>query len=94
MIPAAALTVRIDFSKTKRPDQYLVEIEPEGGSKVGSWGGSGQVDPEGVIKFTQIPPGKYVVSGKPNPSSAGEQTAPVLLELVGGKTTEHTIVAK
>ncbi len=94
MQPAAALTVTVDFSKRKRPEQYLVEIEPEGGSKVGSWGGSAQVDADGVVKFTQIPPGKYVVSGKPNPTREGEQTAPVLLTLPAGKTTEHTIVPK
>lgn len=38
-----------------------VHVEPEGGSKVGTWGGSKHVSADGSFAFDGVPPGKYVV---------------------------------
>lgn len=94
MTPAAQVKVTVDFSKSMRPDGYIVEIKPEGGEKIGSWGGAGNLNAEGVIEFKNVPPGRYVLTGRPNPGSESQQTTPQTVELTGGKTTEVTLIAK
>lgn len=94
MQPAAALVVRVNFSATKRPDGYLVHVEPQGGEQVGKWSGSANIDEKNQFTFEQIPPGEYVITGRPNPGSDTEQTTPLIVELKGGKTVEVTIKAK
>jgi hypothetical protein len=93
MIKSARLRVRIDFGGKARPEGYLVQIEPEGGSAVGTWGGSGNIDAHNEISFAAIPPGRYVLHGQPNPSSGNQQTKPLTIELKGGRLTEITISA-
>jgi hypothetical protein len=94
MIAAAALTVKVDFSGVEKPSGYIIDIEPEGGSVVGSWGGSGSLDPADEITFTMIPPGRYVLFGRPNPGSTDEETKRVIVDLKGGETTRLTLPAK
>jgi hypothetical protein len=88
---AAQLRVTVDFSQMQRPGEYIVEIEPEGGSRVGSWGGSGQIDAENQITYSNIPPGRYMLTGKPNPTREDEVTKPRLIELRGGEELEITL---
>ncbi|MHB1038173.1 MAG: carboxypeptidase regulatory-like domain-containing protein [Pirellulales bacterium] len=90
---AAQLRVTVEFAGD-RPAEYLVEIEPEGGSKIGTWGGSGRIDADGGISFQNVPPGRYVLTGHPNPSSADQRTAPLAVELKGGQTLEVKLGAK
>ncbi len=94
MQPSAKLQVRVDFSATTRPEGYIVNIKPEGGEKVGSWGGSANLDAENQHTFENIPPGKYIITGRPNPGSDNQETAPEVVDLKGGKTTELAIKAK
>ena len=94
MKKSARLRVRVDFGGAKRPQQYLVDIEPEGGSKIGSWGGSGSINDHNEIAYSEIPPGRYVLRGHPNPSSANETTDPLTVDLKGGRLTEVTISAR
>jgi hypothetical protein len=49
----------VDFTGKVRPGGYIVSMEPEGGSKIGSYGGSGNIDAEGRMTFKDVPPGKY-----------------------------------
>jgi len=65
----------------KRPEGYIVRIEPEGGEAVGKWSGSGNIDAKDQIAFSDVPPARYVLHGQPNPSSAGQETAPVTIDL-------------
>jgi hypothetical protein len=94
MIQAASLQVTIDFTGTARPEGYIVEVSPEKGNAIGSWGGSGNINAEGSITYQQIPPGRYVVSGRPNPGRESDRTEPTTIELRGGETAKVTLRAK
>jgi hypothetical protein len=93
MLKSAQLRVTVDFTGTERPGDYMVNLEPEGGSTIGSWGGSGSINTENVMRFSDVPPGRYVIHGHPNPHSENEATDPVKVELKGGETTEITLQA-
>lgn len=88
---AAQLRVTVDFSKMQRPDEYVITIEPEGGSEVGRWGGSGQIDAANQITYSNVPPGRYVLRGLPNPARENEITKPQLVELRGGEEIDVTL---
>jgi hypothetical protein len=94
MLRSSQLRVTIDFSKTTRPDAYIIELEPEGGSVVGSWGGSANIDANNHFSFTDVPPGRYILKGRPNPGAENQQTEPTTVVLLGGDTVEVTLVAK
>ena len=94
MVKSSRIEVVVDFSKSKRPEGYMVQIEPEGGSVVGSWGGSGNIDVANTITFQNVPPGRYVLKGRPNPGSTNDETDPVTIDLVGGETEPVVLEAK
>jgi 5-hydroxyisourate hydrolase-like protein (transthyretin family) len=56
--------------------EVLVEAEPKGGHKVGSWGGSAKVKTDGTFDFENVPPGEYRLTSHPNPFSSDRQYAP------------------
>ncbi len=88
------LKVKVVSSGTPLAENYIVQIESFEGAKVGTWGGSAQVDPEGAVNFTNIPPGKYKLHGRPNPGGDNEQTEDVTVEVIGGKESEVILKAK
>ncbi len=94
MIKSARVRVTIEFAGKAKPEGYIVSVEPEAGSVVGSWGGSGLIDAQNQITFSDVPPGRYVFHGQPNPSSGNQQTQPVTVELKSGRLTEITLKAK
>ena len=94
MMKSASVRVTVDFTGKERPDGYMVEIEPEGGEVVGSYGGSGNIDAENQMTFENVPPGRYVLRGRPNPGSDAEETEPVTVDLKGGQAAEVTLKAK
>jgi hypothetical protein len=94
MVQAARLHVTVDFSATNRPAEYLVHCEPEGGEQVGKWSGDGKIGSSDDITYESIPPGRYLVKGRPNPGNLNQQTKAILVELKGGETAEVTIKAK
>ena len=94
MNPAAKAVITVDFTGKARPAGYIVSIEPEGGNKIGSWGGSGQINDQNQITFQDVPPGAYVIRGRPNPGAANQETDPITIQLNGGKTGEFTLNAK
>jgi hypothetical protein len=69
-------------------------LEPEGGSVVGSWGGTANIDANNQYSFSDVPPGRYVLKGRPNPGADNQQTEPTTVVLLGGDTVEVTLVAK
>jgi hypothetical protein len=68
--------------------------EPEGGNAIGTYGGSGHINDKNQMTFENVPPGRYVLRGQPNPGSAKQQTDPVTVDLKGGKTAEIKLSAK
>ena len=94
MMRSASVRVTVDFTGKKRPEVYMVSIKPEGGEVVGSYGGSGDIDAKDQRTFEIVPPGRYVLSGRPNPGSDAEETEPVTVNLKGGQASEVTLKAK
>jgi hypothetical protein len=94
MVKSGSLEVSVDFSAATRPGGYVVQIEPEGGSVVGSWGGSGNIDAKDQISFKGMPPGKYTLKGRPNPGSDNQETEAVTVEIKGGDDAKVTLKAK
>ncbi|KAL8899722.1 MAG: hypothetical protein Q9207_006051, partial [Kuettlingeria erythrocarpa] len=91
---AASVRVTVDFAGQERPEGYMVSIKPEGGEVVGSYGGSGDIDAENRRTFEILPPGRYVISGRPNPGSDDEQAESVTVDLKGGQASEVKLKAK
>jgi hypothetical protein len=91
---SASLRVTVDFSGTQRPAEYVVNLEPEGGSKVGSWGGGGKIDEKNQFLYEDVPPERYVLKGHPNPSRGDQSTEPITIELKGGEEKKVTLSAK
>jgi hypothetical protein len=94
MRQSSQVIVTVDFSWATKPQEYLVSIEPEGGSRVGTWGGSGRIDAKNQILFKDVPPGRYVLQGQPNGSSEKQRTDPVMVDLKGGEMLKITLSAK
>ena len=82
-------------SGDKKPParQFFVDIEPEGGSVPGSWGGSMHCKPDGSFQFKNVPIGKYVVTAKPNPMREGEASPAKPITVTAGKTIDLKIVS-
>jgi hypothetical protein len=94
MMKAASVRVTVDFTGKKRPEGYIVKIAPEGGEVIGSYGGSGNIDAKDQMNFEILPPGRYIVSGRPNPGSDTEETEAVTVDLKGGQAAEVTLKAR
>jgi hypothetical protein len=94
MTKSARLVVAVDFTAADRPETYIVSIEQEGGPAVGKWGGSAQIDAKNRRVFENVPPGTYVIHGHPNPTTDGQRTDPVTVELEGGKTSHVSLLAR
>jgi hypothetical protein len=94
MMKAASVRVTVDFTDKVRPARYIVSMSPEGGDVVGSYGGSGNIDAKNQMTFKIVPPGRYVLRGRPNPGSDAEETDSVTVDLKGGQAAEVTLKAK
>jgi hypothetical protein len=94
MMKAASVRVTVDFAGRKWPGEYMVSIKPEGGEVIGSYGGSGYIDAKNQMAFEILPPGRYILSGRPNPGSDAQETEPVTVDLKGGQASEITLKAK
>jgi hypothetical protein len=93
---SAQIRVTVDFGVKQRPEAYQVDIEAAGGPAVGKWGGAGNIDQKNQIVYADVPPGRYVIQGHPNPySTTGhEKTTPITIDLNGGQSAEVTLFAK
>jgi hypothetical protein len=94
MVKTDRVVITVDFTGKKRPAGYMVHIEPEGGQVVGKYGGSGDINAKNQMTFENVPPGRYVVRGRPNPGNDQQQTESVTVDLKGGKTVEVKLHAK
>jgi Carboxypeptidase regulatory-like domain len=94
MTRSGRIRVTVDFGAKERPGGYIVRLAPEGGERIGSYGGSGNIDAKNQITFEDVPPGRYELVGQPNPSTGNQQTKPLLIDLKGGQTAEITVNAR
>src|SRR5262245_24043797 len=94
MNQAGRIEVTVDFSDKVRPREYLVQLEPEGGLKIGSWGGLGTLKDNNQYTYETVPAGRYVVEGRPNPTTDRQRTAPMTIEVKAGQTAKVTLKAK
>jgi hypothetical protein len=94
MTRSARAIVTVDFGENERPKGYIIQMAPEGGEKVGSYGGSGNINAKNEMTFDNVPPGRYVFRGRPNPGSEAQETEPVTVELKGGASTNVTLRAR
>jgi hypothetical protein len=79
--------------------KYIVEIVEAGldltkGGAIGSWGGSANIGVDGTFTFENIPPGRYVVTGMPNPGRIDDRTDPVTVEIEGKVRHSLKLIAK
>ncbi|WP_182867415.1 carboxypeptidase-like regulatory domain-containing protein [Stieleria mannarensis] len=79
--------------------KYIVEIEQADAgrgdeSKRGSWGGSANINADGTYTFTNIPPGDYLVTGKPNPGRTSDRTDPTRVQIKGEDHHDVNLIAK
>src|SRR5262249_99895 len=77
MSKSARIIITVDFGVAGRSGDFIVEMLPEGGSVVGSWGGTASIDSGNQVMFRDVPPGRYVIRGRPNPSSANQAGKPL-----------------
>jgi protocatechuate 3,4-dioxygenase beta subunit len=71
-----------------------IHVEPVGGSKVGSWGGSSNLKADGSFEFKHVPPGEYVLSTKPQHPGMPKDPNAKTVTVEGGKTVEVEIKYK
>jgi hypothetical protein len=103
-IPADDLVIRVSAAGNVRGKvtrngevptdaSYIASITPEGGNKLGSWGGSMEVKADGSFEFNDVPPGRYTVTARPNPGPVlkgkDPNQKPIVVE--SGKTVEVEI---
>lgn len=82
----------VDKDGNRPAGGIILELEPEGGNKPGSWGGSWNLSPDGSFKMTGIPPGKYIISTRPNPGSSNYEPNSGKVTIKGGMTYEIEIL--
>jgi hypothetical protein len=93
MSKSARIIITVEFAGAARSGDYIVEMLPEGGAVVGSWGGSSSIDAANQVMFRDVPPGRYVIRGRPNPSSANQASKPLVIELKSGQASRITLPA-
>ena len=77
----------------KRPaGQIVLELNPPGEERLGKWGYSGYLSEDGTFDISGIPPGQYVVTTRPNPSSANYEPNTGKITIEAGKTYEIEIL--
>jgi hypothetical protein len=81
----------IKFPDDTHAVDYVVQIAPESGAKVGLWSGSAAADAHNTVEFHDVPAGRYRISARPNPSSGDDQTEELVVELKGGQTLEKEL---
>jgi len=84
----------VDIKGEPVTENFMVNIEAEGGPKVGSWGGSANIQADGTYTFKGVPPGRYLVSGRPNPGSSKYEPDEKLVNVESGATTDVQILRK
>lgn len=84
---------KVVTEKGKIPSgQIVLEIETPGEEKIGKWGYSGYLGKDGTFNISGIPPGEYIITTRPNPSSANYKPYKQKIVIEPGKTYEIEIL--
>ena len=94
----APIEVKMDRSGTVRGkvttsvkmepgQQIMVSFQPEG-DPIGKWGGNATCNPDGTFEVKGVATGRYTVTAKLNPGSAGKHEATATIEVKPGETLE------
>ncbi len=68
--------------------QIVLEIGPPGEEKIGKWSYSGYLSKDGTFNISGIPPGEYIITTRPNPSSPSYKPNEQKIIVESGKTIE------
>ncbi|MGA2500068.1 MAG: carboxypeptidase-like regulatory domain-containing protein [Tepidisphaeraceae bacterium] len=69
-------------------------IQDAAGAKVGTWGGSTNLKPDGTFVFEEVPTGKYLISTDPFVPGIRRDAEQQSITVEGGKTVEVELKAK
>lgn len=93
MSKAASIVIQLEFAGDRDKTEFIANLTPEGGEKVGSWGGSAKIDDKDTARFKGVPPGRYLLNVRPNPSNGADQLKEQIVELKGGEETKVVVKA-
>jgi hypothetical protein len=88
MVRSGGLKVKVVNLPNGKAEGVNISIEPAGGLKIGSWGGSANLKPDGTYAFENVPPGEYVVSTRPQHAGLPKDPNAKTIKIEGGKTLE------
>ncbi|HEX4145607.1 MAG TPA: carboxypeptidase-like regulatory domain-containing protein [Pirellulales bacterium] len=93
MVRSGSIRVTVEFAG-KRPQQYMVTLDPKEGNVIGSYGGGGNIDEKNQFTYENVPPGEYLLSGRANPGRVDQTAGPIAIDVKGGEAAERTLKAK
>lgn len=82
----------VDKNGKRPPGGIILKLDPEKGKNPGRWGGSWTLSADGSFKMTGIPPGRYVISTRPNPGSTKYEPSAEKITVRVGKTYEIEVL--
>ena len=88
MVATGVIKGRVVNLPANKGDGQSYHVAPVGGEKVGSWGGSGNLKPDGTFELKGVPPGEYVVSTKPQHPGIPKDPNSKTIKVEGGRTVE------
>jgi hypothetical protein len=94
MTKSASLIIQVEFEGGRKDGDYVVQVESAAQEKLGTWGASSSLGPDNTLRYHDVPPGTYLVHGRPNPGSEKETSKTIKIELSGGKESTVVITAK
>jgi len=82
----------VDKDGNRPTGQIVLELNPPGEDRAGKWGYSGYLSDDGTFDISGIPPGQYIISTRPNPSSTDFEPNTGKITIEAGKTYEVEIL--
>jgi hypothetical protein len=91
MVATGVIKGKVLDAKGKPASGGNVNVEPPGGSTIGSWGGGMNVKPDGTFEFENVPPGPYILSTQSQYPGAPADPNAVKVTVTSGKTVEVSL---
>jgi|GEM_PF-2415144 hypothetical protein len=89
-----SVRVHVEFPNNNGPDQYMIEVEPEGTSNLGHYAAEATLHDKDGYTFDGVPTGRYFISGHPKSSRKAEFTEKQIIQVKGGQDVEVKLKAK